>query len=192
MIEQTSFLRSEHRSTGVAVDRVNREKDDFYPTPPRATLALLGVEQFVGPIWEPSCGEGHISKVLLAAGHEVFSSDLVDRGYGEPRIDFLMEYKARAPNLITNPPFKLATEFMRHATSLSTAKVALLLRLACLEGIERGEVYDTTPLARIHCFRKRLSMYRRGEDMKAGGTLAFAWFVWDSAHSGAPTFHWLP
>lgn len=181
-----------HRIAGVAVDRAAREKDDFYPTPPEATDALLSVETFAGPIWEPACGDGAISRVLETAGHKVISTDLVDRGYGEPRVDFLMEWAARAPNIVTNPPFKMVAPFMRKALALSTDKVAFLLRLACLEGMERGEIYETSPLARVWVFRRRLTM-RRGnyETSEAGGMLAFAWFVWDRAHEGSPRLGWL-
>ena len=50
----------------------------------------MRVTTFRGDIYEPCCGQGHISKVLIENGYNVFSSDLVDRGYGTPRIDFLM------------------------------------------------------------------------------------------------------
>lgn len=64
--------------------RGDRERDDFYATPAPSTEALLSVEQFEGNIWEPCCGEGHISRVLEDAGYTVQSTDLVDRGYGTP------------------------------------------------------------------------------------------------------------
>jgi len=179
------------RKAGVGVDRANREKDDFYPTPPEATRALLSVETFDGPIWEPACGDGAISRELEAAGYEVVSSDLIARGYGESAIDFLMEWQPRAPNIVTNPPFKHCAEFMRHAVSLSSGKVALLMRLACLEGAERREIYDSTPIARIWVFSKRLTMYRSGIATGEGGMLAFAWFVWERGHTGRPVVGWL-
>jgi hypothetical protein len=87
-------------------DAQNRETHDFYPTWPAATRALLSVERFDGAIWEPACGDGAMSKVLEAAGHEVISTDLIDRGYGEGGRDFLMEWQPRAPNIVTNPPFR--------------------------------------------------------------------------------------
>ena len=86
------------------VDHENREVDDFYPTWPGATEALLRVETFDGAIWEPACGEGDMSRVLEAAGYDVISTDLIDRGYGEAPRDFLMEWTPRAPNIVTNPP----------------------------------------------------------------------------------------
>jgi hypothetical protein len=76
----------------------SRRKDDFHETPSVAVEALLSVETFTGPIWEPACGRGAISEVLIEHGHDVISTDLVDRGYGTGRTDFLLEWQARAPN----------------------------------------------------------------------------------------------
>jgi hypothetical protein len=185
-------IAQSHRVTGVAVDHDNREKDDFYPTPPEGTEALLRVESFDGPIWEPACGDGAISRVLEAAGHTVISTDLVDRGFGEPRIDFLMEYRSRAPHIVTNPPFKMVAPFIRKSLELTTGKVAMLLRLACLEGGERDEIYESSPLARVWVFRRRLQFKRPGwEDTGAGGMLPFAWYVWEHGYTGKPTLGWI-
>ena len=163
---------------------------DYYRTPPHATKALLSVEQFHGQIWEPACGDGAISKVLEKHGHEVRSSDIVYRGYGNGGHDFL---KAResCDNVITNPPYCLAEDFVRAAVARSHKKVAFLLRLAFLEGQRRGPLFDETPLARVMVFRKRITMCRDGVNKKGSGHLAFAWFIWDHAHSGAPTIGWI-
>lgn len=169
-----------------------REKDDFYPTPPEGTRALLAVENFDGPIWEPACGAGDMARVLSAAGYEVVATDLMDRGYGQSHRDFLMEWEPVAPNIVTNPPFKLAEQFVRHALALSSGKVAMLCRLAWLEGKGRRELFTGTPLARVWVFAGRLSM-QRGALGKSGqgGMLAFAWFVWEHGHSGPPTLGWI-
>lgn len=184
-------IAQQHRRIGVAVDHALREPDDFYPTPERGTKALLSVETFNGPIWEPACGDGAISRVMECAGYTVISTDLVERGYGVSRRDFLMEFSLAAPNVVTNPPFKLASQFMRHAWSLGAEKMAFLLRLPALEGSDRGSFFDTSPLARVWVFRSRLSMYRRGEVLKNGGMVPMAWFVWERGHQGAPTIGWL-
>lgn len=169
-----------------------REKDDFYPTPPAGTRALLAVEKFTGPIWEPACGEGDMSRVLEQAGYDVISTDLVNRGYGETRVDFLMEHHPRAPNIVTNPPFKLAEQFTRHALSLTTGKVAMLARLAWLEGQARRDLFEQTPLARVWIFAGRLGFDRaKLADKGKGGMIAFAWFVWDHSHTGAPEIGWI-
>lgn len=177
------------------VDGYERQKDDFYPTPERATLALLQAEKFEGDIWEPACGDGAISKLLDAEGYRVFNSDLVDRGFGETRVDFLMEYRARAPNIITNPPFKLAVPFVKHALRLTTGKVAMLLKIAFLEGQERATLFRESPLARVHVFSQRLAFVpggtTEGRKLDGGGMMAFAWFVWEHGYSGNPTIHWL-
>jgi hypothetical protein len=173
----------------------DREKDDFYATPTRSTEALLRAEQFEGAVWEPACGDGAIAKVLSAAGHEVVATDLVDRGYGQPGVDFLMEHRALAPNIITNPPFKLANDFARNALRLTVGKVALLLKVGFLEGKGRHDLYDTAPFARLWVFRERQTFLKGGSAPVTmnggGGMIAYGWFIWDHAHKGAPTLGWL-
>ena len=43
-----------------------RQREDYYATEPKATEWLCKLEQFDGRILEPSCGEGHMSRVLEA------------------------------------------------------------------------------------------------------------------------------
>ena len=178
---------------GIIPDSDNRQRDDFYPTPPKATRALLSVEKFVGNIWEPACGDGAISRVLEEAGYSVISTDLIDRGYGTAAVDFLLDYTTTSDNIITNPPFKFAQEFVRHALTRAHRKSAMLCRLAWLEGKARRKLFETTPLARVWVFSERIPMLRNGDEMMAGGggMIAFAWFVWDQEHSGPPKLCWL-
>jgi hypothetical protein len=187
MDSATSYVR------GIIPDAINREKDDFYPTPPAGTRALLSVETFEGKIWEPACGDGALSNVLLDAGYEVTSTDLIDRCYGEHGVDFLMEAQPRAPNIITNPPFKHADEFALKALSLTTGKVALLCRLSWLEGKKRRQMFESTPLARVWVFAGRLNMQRGRQPHKgeSSGMIAFAWFVWEHGHKGPATLGWV-
>ena len=134
-----------------------------------------------------ACGE--------EAGHEVYSTDLVDRGYGTPAVDFLMEWQPRAPNVVTNPPFKLATKFVQNALRLTTGKVAMLLKVGFLEGIERGVLFDDAPIARVWIFRRRQTFFRNGDEAIAmnggGGMIAYGWFVWEHGHVEPPTIGWL-
>lgn len=174
----------------------DREKDDYYPTPPSATRALLSVERFDGPIWEPACGCGAMSREIEAAGYDVESTDLIYRGYGRGNIDFLLDYQTVAPNIVTNPPFKLAEEFARHALSRTTGKVAILARLAWLESKGRKTLFEGTPLASVWVFSERVG-FKRGElaaetgGKRSGGMIAFAWFVWEHGYVGRPTLGWL-
>lgn len=164
-------------------------RDDFHETPEIATRYLLAAEDFSGPIWEPACGDGAISVVLEDAGHEVISTDLVQRSYGVGRTDFLMEWLPRAPNIITNPPFKLAEQFARQAVRLTTGKVALLCRLGWLEGRQRRRMFAELPFARLWVFSGRLPMMHRsgfvGETNSSA--IAFAWFVFEHGHTGPAT-----
>jgi len=168
-----------------------RPKFDFYPTPPGATLALLDVEKFSNPVWEPACGDGAISRVLIANGYSVISSDLIDRDYGQGGVDFLKTSCAKAESLITNPPFNLAEEFLKHALQLRVSKIAFLAKLAFLEGKRRSCLLEQSPLSKIWVFRGRLTMTRRGEPKRGTGMIAFAWFVWDVSYKGHPQLGWI-
>lgn len=184
-------VKQSHRKVGIAVDKEKRQRDDFYPSPPEATLELLSKENFSGAIWEPACGDGAISKILIEHGHEVVSTDLVARGYGESGIDFLMEWKALAPNIITNPPFKLSEQFVTKALSLTTGKVAILQKVSWLAGQERKKMFTATPLARVRVFSYRLKFERpEWEATGNGGMIDYAWFVWEHGHQGPPELSW--
>ena len=171
---------------------LKERREDLYQTPSVAVEALLRVEQLPRRLWEPAAGRGAIVNVLRAAGHEVLASDFVD--YGDPthfaRRDFLMEHKAPdgCQAIVTNPPFKLAGEFVKHALDLCP-RVVMLLRLAFLESERRRAILENRGLARIHVFRNRLpTMHRDGwQGPKASSGMAFAWFCWDRAHTGDPT-----
>lgn len=97
----------------------HRVPDDLYPTPPPATQALLRNVRFDGAIWECASGHGHISRELGGAGYTVVSTDLraVEYGYGEVQ-DFLVLTRTLAPNIVTNPPYKLLKDFLRKAFEL--------------------------------------------------------------------------
>ena len=179
------------RAQSIVGTSPGRPEGDWYPTPPEATLALLSRESFTGSIWEPACGDGAISRVLEDAGHTVISTDLIHRGYGTAPHDFLTS-SLTADNIITNPPFTLAQEFVERSLERTTGKVAMLCKLAFLEGQKRKAFFETTPLARVHVFSKRINFYREGQRGKLGTSMiAFAWFVWEHGHEGPPSLDWL-
>jgi hypothetical protein len=164
--------------------------DDLYETPPEAVAALLKVENLPHRIWEPCCGPGAIARVLRAAGHEVLATDLID--YASPdqdhaRRDFLMELAA--PDgfdcIVTNPPFKLGGEFVRHALEL-VPLVYMLLRYNFMESISRSDILDDGRLRRVYVFANRLPMmHRHGwSGNRASSAMAFAWFCWNRDSRG--------
>lgn len=172
--------------------RVDMAGADFYPTPAWATRALVENETFQGTVLEPACGDGSMSKILDYHGLNVSSYDLYDRGYGRPGHDFLKSTEV-FDNIITNPPYNLAGDFVLHALGMSRNKVAFLLRLAFLESAQRQqEIFLKTPLARVWIFSERVTFYPKGEERASGGTTAYAWFVWDHSYEGSPEIRWLP
>tara|TARA_R110002020_G_scaffold89633_1_gene218931 strand:+ start:181 stop:696 length:516 start_codon:yes stop_codon:yes gene_type:complete len=171
---------------------MSRQKDDWYPTPTDATESFLDVEKFEGSVWEPACGDGAISKVLEAHGMDVTSNDLNDFGYGQSNIDFLMEVRKEADNIISNPPYKLASDFISKAIDLSVGKHAWLLRLSFLEGIARHtRIYQNFPPARIWVFKRRLTIWRGDEEITGSGTTAYAWFVWERGNYQETKIGWI-
>lgn len=124
-----------------------RQREDYYATEPKATEWLCKLERFEGRILEPSCGEGHMSRVLEAAGYEVVSRDLVDRGYGEVADFLAIDNLEWDGNIVTNPPYKYAQEFVEKALSIipEGKKVAMFLKLTFLEGKARRALFRSTP-----------------------------------------------
>ena len=123
---------------------------DFYPTPSWATRALLSQETFQGEIWECACGDGAMSSVLEEGGNKVISSDLFDRGFGSHGIDFTTS-DLTSDNIVTNPPYNLAEDFVHKGVVSAKNKFALLLRLAFLESAKRKHsIFDVYPPARSY------------------------------------------
>jgi hypothetical protein len=135
---------------------------DFYPTPACAVESLLAIEsEYLKPgvqIWEPACGDGAIVNVLRAAGHQVYASDLVDRGCPDSSVqDFLKPTSRTADIIASNPPFRLAREFVD--TALQRAPVVImLLRLAFLASAVRMPWFRAGNLVRVHVSSHRLPM----------------------------------
>ena len=181
--------------SGTSTSR-KRVENDFYATPIESTIALLGREKFSGVILEPCCGEGHISEALKDYGYEVISNDMVDRGYGEYNEDFLNSKSLTANNVITNPPFKYAKEFIEKSLEVTTGKVAMFCKIQLLEGVSRREMFDNTPLKTVYVFTKRQNPLRNGNPVDENGkkwasTMCFAWFVWEHGYEGKPSIEWI-
>ena len=177
-----------------------REINDYYATEPKAVELLLEQEQFSDKIWECACGEGHMSEVLKAHGYNVFSSDIIDRGYeGTQVLDFLdvsKEMCEDSHDIITNPPYKYAKEFVEHALDISPhgTKVAMFLKLTFLESQSRRKLFEKYPPKRIYVSSSRLQCAKNGDFVKYGkgtGTaVAYAWYVWEKGFKGEPTVRW--
>ncbi|MBI5129490.1 MAG: hypothetical protein HZA66_08605 [Rhodopseudomonas palustris] len=164
---------------------------DFFPTPRWATFALMENERFQGEIWECACGDGAMSRVLEEHEHQVRSSDLYDRGFGEVGVDFLAANYG-SDNIITNPPYNCAEGFVESGLTKSKRKFALLLRLAFLEGSNRARtIFARTPPARVWVFSERITFYPNGVEPKGSGTTAYAWYVWDKDAPAQTELKWI-
>ena len=171
----------------------DRADKDYYATEPAATEWLCRIEKFTGPILEPSCGEGHISKVLTAHGYEVASRDLADRGFGDVA-DFLSpENTEWGGDIVTNPPYAFAQEFVEKALAIipDGRKVAMFLKLTFLEGKRRAALFNSTPPKRVWVSRSRFKCAKNGDFEHApGSATAYGWFVWEKGYKGAPEIRW--
>lgn len=200
----TGNLNSIYKTLGASnhTDK-EREINDYYATEPKAIELLLDEEVFSPYIWECACGEGHLSSVLECKGYKVKSSDIIDRGYkGTEVIDFLTTTKedvsADFPrDIITNPPYKYAKEFVEHALDISMdgTKVAMFLKLQFLEGKARRELFKKYPPKVVYVASGRLLCAKNGDfdRMRAGGgsAIAHAWFVWEKGYMGDTKIRWI-
>lgn len=170
-----------------------RVENDYYATDPKAGKLLLEIETFSENIWECACGEGHLSKVFINAGYKVKSSDLVNRGFGEI-MDFLTANDIWNGDIITNPPYQYAQEFIEKAISIipNGNKVAMFLKVQFLEGKKRKIMFQKFPPKTIYISSSRLHCPRNGdfETFKNPSVTCYAWYVWQKGFEGTTELKW--
>lgn len=180
-----------------------REPHDWYQEPSWCSARLFQVEPFRGGILDPAAGAGTIVKAALSAGHRAEGSDLVIRN---PALvterDWLEACSERFENIVSNPPFKLCDDkrartypFVQRCLERAERKVALLLPLAWITGMERSRWFQQSPLRRIWVLSPRPSM-PPGHILAAGkkpgnGKTDFAWYIWQIDYDGQPEIAWL-
>ena len=191
----------QNTSHAVMAQRIEpSDSPDDFPTPPWATRAL--VEHVIKEkdalamqsCLEPACGAGHMAKVLKEYFREVRVSDAHDYQYG-PVHDFLsVPYEADAVDwIITNPPFRLAEEFVLRGLIMARVGVAILARTVFLESVGRYErIFQHRPPSAFAQFVERVPMVRGRLDSKASTATGYAWLVWDKRADGTPSVVWIP
>ena len=176
-----------------------REVNDYYATPPSAVEMLLELENFSKSIMEPACGQGHIAEVLKSHGYTVCATDLINRGYGVWGVDFFNINEPTDMDIITNPPYSMAKEFVEHAMEIVTDghKVAMFLKLTFLEGQGRRELFRKYPPKIVYVSTSRIGCAKNGEfkkdkngNLKADSAVAYCWYVWQKGFNGTPTLKW--
>lgn len=195
-----------NRSTYIQLGASNhtdkeREINDYYATDPIAIDKLLAHFTLPNNIWECACGEGHLSKRLKSLGYNVYSSDIVQRGYADLCCDFLecteKPFTGRFA-ILTNPPYRYAIEFILKALDiLNDGDVAVfLLKTTALEGKKRYErIYKKTPPKYIFQFTERLLCAKNGDfegmQQSGGSAVSYAWFVWQKGYEGETVVKWI-
>ncbi len=180
-----------------------RAEQDYYATDPIAIDKLLNAETPHNRIWECACGGGHLSERLTERGYYVYSSDIVDRGYKRltRTCDFLTAETvpfAGEFDIITNPPYKYAKEFVLKALELLPhgCRSYMFLKLTFLEGKARySELFSKYPPKRICVFSERIMCAKNGDFAalkdSGGGAVAYAWYVWEKGYNGTPRIQWI-
>lgn len=180
-----------------------READDYYATDAIAIDKLLEAEKPHRFIWECACGGGHLSERLMEHGYEVFSSDIKYGGYTKQHLilDFLKQEDklfSFEHDILTNPPYKYATEFVLKAVKLlhENCRCYMFLKLTFLEGKRRYiELFKNTPPSRVYVFSERVLCAKNAEfdhmRENGGSAVAYAWFVWQKGYTGATEVRWI-
>ncbi len=102
-----------------------------------------------------------------------------------------------AVDIITNPPYKYAKEFVEHALDIVDygRKVAMFLKLTFLESKSRRTLFEKYPPKRVWVFSERVQCAKNGDFEKyknSGATaVAYAWFIWQKGYTGQPTIGWI-
>lgn len=163
-------------------------------------------------IWECACGEGNLSEVLKKRGYYVFSSDLIDRGYGTtgnflefyPMIEMrsLAEYGYKSvkridpihKDILTNPPYKYALDFVKHALEIQADgyHTIMFLKIQFLEGKERYKFFKENPpkFVYVHSERQKCAINNNFKDVKSSA-VCYAWFIWEKGFKGDTIVRWI-
>ena len=176
-----------------------RETNDYYATDPKALDKFLQKANEDGlqlnePLWECACGEGHLSRCLEKHGYKVISSDLIDRGFGKTNVDFLKTEFLWGGDIITNPPYKYAQEFVEHALKLAEngKQIIMFLKIQFLEGKKRAKLFKQKNLKFVYVHSERQICAINGDFGKIKSSAScYCWFVWQKGYVGEPKVRWI-
>jgi hypothetical protein len=166
-----------------SMDEVERQAG-LYCTPSHVVKALLKREQFVGTIWDPAAGKGHIVRVLTQCGYpDVIASDIKDWGFELHMIQDFLASTRRADSIVMNPPFDKKAKFLVQAKRLVRHKIAMLVPLdfECTMGFRRHELDLDFPWKAIYSFPQAI---RWANVNRTWGKIKHAWFVFERGYEG--------
>lgn len=188
MLGMATTWRPEERAAG-----------DYYTTDPTAVQQFLDVAQIdkAANVWEPACGCGNISEVLIDNGYNVLSTDLHNRGYGNSGIDFLLfepHIQFDIDVIITNPPYSLANEFILKAMDILQPHGAYyaLMNISYLSGQNRFKaIYDKGYLQAVYIYSHRIHCYKNGIITEHSSPVNYAWYEFSPIKNNKPTITWI-
>ncbi len=176
------------------------DSPDDFPTPPWATRALL--EHVIGArrvrdltCLEPAAGRGYMARPLTEYFSKVDAADAYDYGVYPIRDFLLYPYEALSHDwVITNPPFRLAEEFVMRSMSVAKKGVAILARTVFLESVGRyNNIFKENPPSTFAQFSERVPMIKGRVDPKASTATGYSWFVWEKKEDSTPSkLAWVP
>lgn len=172
-----------------------REKNDFYATNPHALEIAMPIFKDIlhNNIWECACGQGHLSEVLKDNGYNVKSTDLINRGYGEVK-NFLECDDIFEGDILTNPPFKLAEQFVEKSFELiDEGNYAIFfLKVQFLESKSRKKMFEKYPLKYliVNSERQQCAKDADFEHLRAT-TQCYCWYVFQKGYTGEPIIKWI-
>jgi hypothetical protein len=169
---------------------LEREKDEFYPTPPEPIRALLHAEidrlRDFDLIWDASAGDGALVREMESVGLKVYASDLIDRGCGAEIRDFYDYTDGPSKASVQNPPFDQCgwgngkARWLYHALDvLGLEYMALLMNWGWPGAGGLAPFYAKHPPARVYLMRWKIDFTGQGAP-----PMLNAWFVWDKQHKG--------
>ena len=171
-----------------------REENDYYATDPVAGELLLEAEPELDNIWECACGEGHLARVFETANKLYKASDIENRGYGSQE-DFLGCSEAyNNGDIVTNPPYCKAQEFVEKALELvdDGRKVCMFLKVLFLESSRRKKLFQKYPPKAIYVSSSRINCAKNGDfETYNSGAVAYAWYVWEKGYTGDTVVRWI-
>lgn len=113
-------------------------------------------------------------------------------------VDFLKVDDIWNGDIITNPPYKYAQEFVEHSMELieksdvADLRVAMFLKLTFLEGQKRRKLFEKYPPKIVYVFSQRQKCAINGDFANTGSSAAcYAWFVWQKGFIGTPSIKWI-
>lgn len=193
---------NQNRSSAVMQQRSEpHDSLDDFPTPPWATRALCewliaqgeGIDQFT--VREPAVNRGHMAIPLSEYFAKVDASDVHDYGCHFPVKDFLFGPIDPVHYTITNPPFRLAEQFIERAAATSEFGFAMIVRSAFLESVGRFErLFSKNPPSHVLQFTERVVMHKGRLSPDGSTATAYCWLVWlggGAAEVGQTNFDWI-